>query len=256
MTGPVRLKHQRITVALEREIRSGQVPRGARLPGELALARRFGVSRTTVRTALAELNEAGLITTRTGKGSFVLFDGRPLDDRLGWAHALAAQGVETRTRVLRIALCHREELCGRGDLCGREELCRRDGLAGVPGLDSPEVVVIERVREVAPQTVVSYERSCVPAVGELRDLPARGLAGSLTEALNRAGLHPDHGEQRLSGRMIDDREAELLRREPGAWFLSARRTSWAGDGTFIERVDSLLDPAHFELSLTFGEKTS
>jgi GntR family transcriptional regulator len=238
VNGPVRLKHQRITVALEKEIRSGRVPRGTRLPGELALARRFGVSRTTVRTALAELNEAGLITTRTGKGSFVLFDGRPLDDRHGWAHALAAQGVETRTRVLRIALS------------------REDDLAALPGLGSPGVIVIERVREIAPRTVVSYERSCVPAIGELRDLPERGLlGGSLTEALNRAGLYAEHGEQRLSGRKIDDREAALLRREPGEWFLSTRRTTWAADGTFVERVDSLLDPEHFQLSLNFGDKS-
>ncbi|MFC7643882.1 GntR family transcriptional regulator [Streptosporangium lutulentum] len=102
MSHLVHLKHRRIAVALEKEIRSGQVERGARLPGELSLARRFGVSRNTVRTALAELSEAGLISTRTGKGSFVMFDGRPLDDRLGWAHALASQGVETRVRVLAV----------------------------------------------------------------------------------------------------------------------------------------------------------
>ncbi|WP_203883846.1 GntR family transcriptional regulator [Planotetraspora kaengkrachanensis] len=236
MTGPVRLKHQRITVALEKEIRSGRVPRGARLPGELALARRFGVSRNTVRTALAELCEAGLIATRTGKGSFVLFDGRPLDDRLGWAHALASHGVETRVRVLGITATRDEEL------------------AGLPGVDRPDVIVIERVREIEAATVVSYERSCVPAIGELRELPARGLGGdSLTEVLTRAGLHADHGEQHLRGRRIDAHEAGLLRREPGAWFLNTRRTSWAADGAFVERVDSLLDPEHFQLRLDFRE---
>ncbi|GAA1301721.1 GntR family transcriptional regulator [Planotetraspora silvatica] len=238
MTGPVRLKHQRITSALEKEIRSGRVPRGARLPGELALARRFGVSRNTVRTALAELNEAGLITTRTGKGSFVLFDGRPLDDRLGWAHALAAQGVETRVRVVGITAARDAEL------------------SALPGMASPDVIVVERVREIEASIVVSYERSRVPAIGELRELPARGLGGdSLTEVLIRAGLYADHGEQRLQGRRIDAREAGLLRREPGAWFLNTRRTSWAADGAFVERVDSLLDPEHFQLCLDFREST-
>ncbi|MFJ4327893.1 GntR family transcriptional regulator [Streptomyces tricolor] len=86
MTG-VPLKHQRIGRILAMEIRTGGHPAGERLPGEHALAARFGVSRTTIRAALAELTEQGLITTRTGKGSYVVFDGRPPDDRPGRAPA-------------------------------------------------------------------------------------------------------------------------------------------------------------------------
>ncbi|WP_405149892.1 GntR family transcriptional regulator [Sphaerisporangium sp. NBC_01403] len=232
----VALKHQRILVELEREIRSGRVPRGARLPGEVSLARRFGVSRNTVRAALAELNQAGLIATRTGKGSFVLFDGRPLDSRLGWARALADQGVETRVRVLGITAT------------------RDDRLAARLNLDSPEVIAVERVREIVPGAVISYERSCVPAIDELKELPTRGLeGGSLIETLVRAGLHADHGEQRLCGRRIDDREAALLEREPGEWFLRTERTSWTAEGRFAEHVSSLLDPEHFQLHLTFSQ---
>ncbi|MEV7969297.1 GntR family transcriptional regulator [Sphaerisporangium sp. NPDC088356] len=232
----VALKHQRITVELEREIRSGRVPRGARLPGELSLARRFGVSRNTVRTALAELSQAGLIATRTGKGSFVLFDGRPLDSRLGWARALAAQGVETRVRVLGITATSDDELAARLNL------------------DSPEVIAVEHVRETAEGAVISYERSCVPAIEGLEELPTRGLdGGSVIETLVRAGLHADHGEQRLRGRRIDDREAEVLEREPGEWFLATERTSWTADGRFAEHVRSLLDPEHFQLHLAFSE---
>jgi GntR family transcriptional regulator len=236
MSRTVGLKHERITAVLEKEIRSGRVSHGTRLPGEVSLARRFGVSRNTVRAALAELNDAGLITTRTGKGSFVLFDGRPLDVRLGWARALAAQGVRTRVRVLAIAAR------------------REDGLAADLGLDGPEVIVVERVREIVPRSVVSYERSCVPPVAGLRELPVTGLEDwSLTDVLCRAGLYAHHGEQRLCGRRIDEREAALLEREPGEWFLNSRRTSWTADGEFVEHVDSLLDPDHFQLSLDFGE---
>ncbi|GAA3819828.1 hypothetical protein GCM10022226_45300 [Sphaerisporangium flaviroseum] len=230
------LKHQRITVELEREIRSGRVPRGARLPGEMSLARRFGVSRSTVRTALAELSEAGLIATRTGRGSFVLFDGRPLDTRPGLARALAAKGVESRVRTLGITATRDDELAARLDL------------------GSPEVIAIERVRETGPGSVIAYERSCVPAVACLAELPARGLEGeSLTEALLRARLYAAHGEQRLCGRRLDHREAALLEREPGEWFLSTERTSWTADGRFVEHVNSLLDPEHFQLYQSFNE---
>ena len=70
--GRVPLKHERISATLAAEITAGRLAPGAQLPGEVALAQRFGVSRTTVRAALAELSEAGLLATRTGKGSFVL----------------------------------------------------------------------------------------------------------------------------------------------------------------------------------------
>ncbi len=56
----------------------------------------------------------------------------------------------------------------------------------------------------------------------------------------------------MSGRRIDGREAELLRRETGDWFLDTRRTSRAADGSFVEHVVSLLDPDHFQLTLQFG----
>ena len=236
MTG-VRLKHQAITEALAKEIRAGEWPTGEQLPGEYALAQQFGVSRTTVRAALAELSEAGLIATHTGKGSYVLFDGRRLDDRLGWAHALAVQGIETRVCTLAVSFVHDEELA--------EQL----------RLETPEFVRVERTRELAEDgVVVSYERSHLPPVPRLRDL-ADGESPaeiSLTSVMREAGLHPHHGEQRVSGRRIDARQAELLRREPGDWFLHATRTSRAADESFVEHVVSLLDPDHFQLSLEFG----
>lgn len=232
------LKHERIAAVLAREIRSGRVRRGSRLPGEVELARRFSVSRTTVRAALAVLTEDGLITTRTGKGSFVLFDGRPLDDQLGWTHALAEQGVRTEVRVVRLAVEHDA------------------GLAAELGLDSPDVVVVERVRSIVGGEAISLERSRLPAVGVLRDLPDRGLVdGSIVATLSAAGFHVDHCAQRLRGRPLERAEAELLGRAEGTWFLHTRRTSWTADDRFAEQVDSLLDPRHFELSLTDSGST-
>jgi ADP-ribosylglycohydrolase len=75
--GDVPLKHERISATLAEEIAAGCFTPGAQLPGEVALAGRFGVSRTTVRAALADLARGGLIATRTGKGSFVQPRGVP-----------------------------------------------------------------------------------------------------------------------------------------------------------------------------------
>jgi GntR family transcriptional regulator len=233
----IRLKHQAISEALAKEIRDGIRPAGEQLPGEHALAREFGCSRTTMRAALAELIEAGLIATRTGKGSYVLFDGHRLDDRLGWANALAVQGVETGVRTISV----------------RE--VRDEDLARSLEIENPQFVLVERTRELpAGGAVVSYERSHLPALPEIRELtnddgPAEI---SLTAVMREAGLLPHHGEQHLRGRRIDPDEARVLRREPGDWFLDTRRTSRAADDTFVEHVVSLLDPDHFQLSVEFG----
>lgn len=233
-TTSIGLKHERVADVLAGEIRSGRVEHGARLPGEHSLARRFSVSRTTIREALSALGNAGLIATRSGKGSFVLFDGHRLDDPLGWAHALASGGVASSVHVVSLH---------PGDPLGRPGAGR--------GRDA--TVVVERVRELADGTPVSYERSTIPSTATSKDLSPGSLDGaSLTDVLRRSGLVADHGDQRLAGHRISEGESALLRRPAGTWFLRALRTSFAADGRFVEHVESLLDPTHFELCSNFA----
>lgn len=66
-----RALHERITLELRSEIATGGLVAGARLPSEHELADRFGVSRGTVRQALAALRHNGLIEAVPGRGSFV-----------------------------------------------------------------------------------------------------------------------------------------------------------------------------------------
>jgi GntR family transcriptional regulator len=66
--------HRQIFVALRDEIRRGVVARGQALPKEEALCTRFGVSRITVRRALADLAALGLVERRQGIGTFVRGD--------------------------------------------------------------------------------------------------------------------------------------------------------------------------------------
>ncbi|PIE09430.1 MAG: phosphonate metabolism transcriptional regulator PhnF [Rhodobacterales bacterium] len=57
--------------SLKTDIADGLFGAGDKLPTEAALAARFGVNRHTVRRALAELAEAGLVRSRRGAGVFV-----------------------------------------------------------------------------------------------------------------------------------------------------------------------------------------
>lgn len=57
--------------AIERDIRSGKLPVGARLPGEQDLADQYGIAKGTARRVAQELRDRGLATTLANKGTFI-----------------------------------------------------------------------------------------------------------------------------------------------------------------------------------------
>jgi GntR family transcriptional regulator len=63
--------HRQLFLVLHDEIARGALAPGDALPTEQTLCDQFGVSRITVRRALADLADAGLIERRQGVGSFV-----------------------------------------------------------------------------------------------------------------------------------------------------------------------------------------
>jgi GntR family transcriptional regulator len=233
MTGQVGFsKRSRLVEDLTERIRSGRLARGDRLPGENQLAATYQVSRGTVRSALSELQRRNLIATETGVGSFVTFDGVALDQGVGWARALADAGSDVAVELLGIE---------RG---GAAELVERHG----------PLVTIRRLRRTAAGPV-SLETSAVPAIGELADLPERGLVdGSITATLRAAGLSGTRGEQWISTVPLDEESAALLERTTGELFLHSIRTTLTSDGALVEHVESLLDPARFRFHLTFGDR--
>ena len=60
-------------------IRLGVYPLGSTLPSERELAERLGVSRSTLREAMAALREAGLVETRRGRGGGTVVDPQAAD---------------------------------------------------------------------------------------------------------------------------------------------------------------------------------
>lgn len=63
--------HVAISEQLKQKIEAGEYEPGSRLPSEFDLGEIFGVSRTTVRKAITNLIQQGLVTTQQGKGIFV-----------------------------------------------------------------------------------------------------------------------------------------------------------------------------------------
>lgn len=69
--------YQQVAAAIREAILSGEFEPDALLPSEAQLMARYGVSRPTVRNAIAALRAEGLIDVRHGKGSFVRSAGQP-----------------------------------------------------------------------------------------------------------------------------------------------------------------------------------
>lgn len=94
----------RLADSLRRDILANRMPPGHKLPSESDLQGSFGVSRITVRQALASLHAEGLIEKVNGKGSFVtrpnkLPDMGPL---IGFYEHMRKQGRNAIGRILSV----------------------------------------------------------------------------------------------------------------------------------------------------------
>jgi GntR family transcriptional regulator len=135
---------------LEEEIVSGRWVPGTRVPSENDLCARYGLSRTTIRQALARLEQEGLVSREKGRGTFVS-DSRPrswlIQSTEGFFHdEFIRAGRAVTSRILRLE---------------RIELPRwaSDALALPAG---SEGMVVERVRSV-DGLVALYVINCLPA---------------------------------------------------------------------------------------------
>lgn len=64
-------KHRRIYEALRHDILIGKYDDAAKFPSESMLTKRFGVSRITVRQAMANLKKDGFLEARSGSGTYL-----------------------------------------------------------------------------------------------------------------------------------------------------------------------------------------
>jgi GntR family transcriptional regulator len=60
-----------VAADLEADIDAGRLPPDTRLPNETELSEQYGVSRVTVRRAIALLRERGKVVTVHGRGTYV-----------------------------------------------------------------------------------------------------------------------------------------------------------------------------------------
>lgn len=228
-------KSEQVAQTIELEIRQGRVAYGDQLESEGSLMQRFSVSRNTVRRGLDILSRQGLITTRTGIGSFVTYDGATIDSDLGWTVALSDSDgrVETRTLDIRRGPCP-----------------KADAFLGETG----DYLCIDRLRFCHQEkTGISLERSRLPWRAEFAPFLDRGLTdGTLSGTLSEIGLTTAGGEE-IAGVLpaLSPVDAAIMGRSPGQPVLRLQRLTRTQNGSVLEYVDSLLDPLRFGLKMEF-----
>lgn len=227
-----------IRATLAKEIAAGQYRPGDKLPTEAALAARFGVNRHTVRRALADLTDAGVVHSRRGAGVFVRM--RPTDYAIGRRtrfHAnLAEAGRIASKTVLRLETRAAD---------AREAAA----LDLAPGA---EVHVWEGISRADDEPIALF----------LSAFPAQGLPGlpealretrSVTAALVRCGVddYTRHAT-RVSAESADAAQARHLQCAAGAPLLRTVAVNIDPDGRPVEYGRSWFAGARVQLVLESG----
>ena len=94
--------YKRVESVLAGDIADGNLPPETQLPPEEGLIERFKVSRTTVRKAIQNLIERGLVEVRRGKGTFVTQPKitQELTELTGFVEDMQAAGRTPTARLL------------------------------------------------------------------------------------------------------------------------------------------------------------
>ncbi len=96
------IRYRKIAAILRARIEEGEFSAGRVLPSEAVLGRAYDASRVTVRRALEQLREDGLVDSRQGFGWFVAAD--PLQQSLGRLGTIEAQLAASEYRSERRGL--------------------------------------------------------------------------------------------------------------------------------------------------------
>jgi GntR family phosphonate transport system transcriptional regulator len=207
---------RRIADELERAIATGSFVPGTKLPGELDIAKRFGVNRHTVRRAIAALAARGLVRAERGSGTYVEVRrlAYPIRARTRFSEIVGATGRAASGRLVAETVEKADaEISGRLKLkCGTQ------------------VVRIELLRHA----------DRVPICAATSWLPARRFAGaaevyattqSLTQTLARFGVQ-DYARQstRVTAAVVDAADALRLEIAPGRPILMVDSVDADGGG--------------------------
>lgn len=235
-SSPVPLYHQ-LAEQLTAAIQDGKLGPGDPFENELAMAERLELSRPTVRRAIAELVDRGLLVRRRGVGTTVASQVIHRRDELtSLFDDMQRKGQDPTTTVLRIE---------------REQTNAHAATSlGLPG-DTP-LLFIERLRYAGDIPAALMQNWLPPQFAELAD---EDLAGHSLYALLRArGVRPVVAHQTIGARRPRPAERRLLGLSAGDPLLTMSRRAYAADGSAVEFGDHCYRYDQYAFDLTVHER--
>jgi GntR family transcriptional regulator len=215
-------RYRRIAAALEHEIEQGIYPPGSMLPSEADLAARFGVTRMTVRQALAGLAAQRLIERRHGHGTIVVpiqLQRQPLRP-IGLADELEARGLRPGSRILAL-----------------EEMRPAPAVRKLLWIGPRGTVVRVRRLRTADDLLIGLQETLIPSrlvPGMLDlDLTDQSLARMLRL---RHGLVAAWDELTIEAVVADGETSVVLDVAPGSPLLRSTSVTFLDDGRPLERT--------------------
>ncbi|MCP2636024.1 GntR family transcriptional regulator [Microbacterium sp. HD4P20] len=235
-TGPVPLYFQ-VSSRLESAIRSGRIAPGARLENEIAIGQRLGLSRPTVRRAIQELVDQGLLVRRRGIGTQVVqgqvtrqVELTSLYEDLQTAHH------EPSTRVLTHELVPASDAVAEG--------------LGVP--KGEEVVFMRRQRSTDGVPVAVLENYLPREFSDIttEQLESRGLY----QILRGRGVTIRIAKQKIGARRATGDESELLDIDKSGAVLTMDRIAFDSSGRAVEYGHHCYRPDMYSFETTLVAK--
>jgi DNA-binding GntR family transcriptional regulator len=235
-TSPVPLYFQ-ISSRLEAAIVNGDLPSGSRLENEINLSERIGLSRPTIRRAIQELVDKGLLVRRRGIGTQVVHGQVTRQVALtSLFEDLANSGQKPSSKLLVFeparATAAVAEALGTGT--GDEVLhVRRVRLA-----DSVPVAVLENY---LPAQFLDLDRDQLERHGLYQLLRARGATMRVAR-------------QKIGARRATQEESILLEVDKGGPLLTAERIAYDDSGRAVEYGEHCYRPDLYSFEVTLVDK--
>lgn len=230
--------YKQLRELLREQIESGHIPIGSALPPEVSLAKSFGVSRSTIRRAILDLVEQGLLKRKPRVGTTVIRS--RVEERHSWFRGitedLRSKGISSTVEVL-----SSRKLVPNGAVLNELKLSGGD-----------EVLELVRLRKIAG-IPLALTRSYVPAwVGIRLDAD---FSKPLYELIESAGnLHITYGHDILGATVADAELAVVLDIAEGTPLMRVRRTTFVDHARPVEFVLSLIRSDLYEYHVTLPRK--
>lgn len=214
--GPVPLYFQ-VSRRLESAIQSGQIAPGARLENEIEIGRRLGLSRPTIRRAIQEVVDKGLLVRRRGIGTQVVQGQvtRQVELTSLYEDLKNAQHTPT-TRVLVHDIRPAVD-----DVAEHLGVAVGSPLLYLRRLRSTDGIPVALMENYLPEEHTDITREQLEDQGLYHLLRGRGV--TIRVAKQRIGARREHGD-----------EANLLDVDRGSPLLTMARTAYDAAGRAIE----------------------